>query len=244
VLLSRLPTIEHARLGGHTGGNLLLSMMQQYTGDFVAAVGGLRALLGCQGHLWPVSVEQAMLCAEYADGTIHCGEVEVDRGHSRGHVVKDLWLEPDAHILPVARDAISRFDAVTIGPGSFFTSLMPTLLVDGVKEALAHVNGPIVLVANLLTEGRGMQDFTAADAAEWVARTIGRPVDVVLFNTARPPADILERYESEHKRPLALGSLPAPIEVVEGDFWCTDIARHDRRRLSYAVWSVLSDRLL
>ncbi len=107
VLLSRLPTLEHARLGGHTGGNLLLSMMQQYTGDFLAAVGGLRTLLGCHGHVWPVSVEQAMLCAEYADGTIHCGEVEVDRGHARGHEVRDLWLEPDAHILPVVRDAIT-----------------------------------------------------------------------------------------------------------------------------------------
>ena len=81
-------------------------MMQQYTGDFLAAVGGLRALLGCQGYVWPVSVEQAMLCAEYADGTIHCGEVEVDRGHARGHEVRDLWLEPDAHILPAVRDAI------------------------------------------------------------------------------------------------------------------------------------------
>jgi uncharacterized cofD-like protein len=244
VLLSRLPTIEHARLGGHTGGNLLLSMMQQYTGDFVAAVGGLRTLLGCQGFLWPVSIEQAMLCAEYADGTIHCGEVEVDRGHSRGHQVRDLWLEPAAHILPVARDAISRFDAVTIGPGSFFTSLMPTLLVDGVKEALASIKGPIVLVANLLTEGRGMQEFSAGEATDWVMRTIGRPVDVVLFNTARPSAEILERYEREYKRPLALGRMPAGVEVVEGDFWCTDIARHDRRRLSYAVWSVLSRRLL
>ncbi len=244
VLLSRLPTIEHARLGGHTGGNLLLSMMQQYTGDFLAAVGGLRTLLECQGYVWPVSVEQAMLCAEYADGTIHCGEVEVDKGHARGHEVRDLWLEPDAHILPVVRDAIAKFDAVTIGPGSFFTSLMPTLLVDGVTDALATVKGPIVLVANLLTEGRGMQEFSAADAAAWIARTIGRPVDVLVVNTARPNAEILDRYEREHKRPLSLGRVPSSVEVVEGEFWCTDIARHDRRRLSYAVWSVLSRRLL
>ena len=47
VLLARLPTLEHQRLGGHTGGNLLLSMMQQYSGDFLAAVDGLRELLGC-----------------------------------------------------------------------------------------------------------------------------------------------------------------------------------------------------
>ena len=244
VLLSRLPTLEHERLGGHTGGNLLLSMMQQYTGDFLAAVGGLRTLLGCHGYVWPVSVEQAMLCAEYADGTIHCGEVEVDRGHARGHEVRDLWLEPDAHILPVVRDAISRFDAVTIGPGSFFTSLMPTLLVDGVRDALASVNGPIILVANLLTEGRGMNQFTAADAARWVARTIGRPVDVVLINTARPAPEILARYEREHKLPLACGEMPEGTDVVEGAFWSTDIARHDRRRLSYAVWAVISQRLL
>jgi uncharacterized cofD-like protein len=244
VLLSRLPAFEHARLGGHTGGNLLLSMMQQYTGDFLAAVDGLRTLLGCHGHVWPVSVEQAMLCAEYADGTIHCGEVEVDRGHSRGHEVRDLWLEPDAHILPIVREAITKFDAVTIGPGSFFTSLMPTLLVDGVRESLSSVRGPIILVANLLTEGRGMQNFTAGDAARWVSRTIGRPVDVVLINTARPSAEILAKYEREHKRPLEAGDLPEGTDVVSAPFWCTDIARHDRRRLSYAVWSVLSQRLL
>src|SRR6185503_8139878 len=60
VLLSRLPTLEHhAKLAGHTGGNLLLSMMEQYSGDFLAAVDGLRGLLGCRGRVWPVSVERA-----------------------------------------------------------------------------------------------------------------------------------------------------------------------------------------
>lgn len=244
VLLARLPTLEHARLGGHTGGNLLLSMMQQYSGDFIAAVGGLRALLGCQGYVWPVTIEQAMLCAEYADGTIHCGEVEVDLGHARGHEVRDLWLEPDAHILPSAAEAVASFDAITIGPGSFFTSLMPTLLVDGVREAIEQMNGPIILVANLLTEGRGMKDFSAADAARWVQRTTGRPVDVILFNTSHPPPDVLERYEKEDKRPLHLGTVAGDTEVVEGEFWCSDIARHDRRRISYALWSVLSRKLL
>jgi len=69
VLLSRLPMLQDTRLGGHTGGNLLLSMMEQYSGDFLAAVEGLRALLGCAGRVWPVSVESASLCAEYGDGT-------------------------------------------------------------------------------------------------------------------------------------------------------------------------------
>jgi uncharacterized cofD-like protein len=245
VLLSRLPTLEHhARLGGHTGGNLLLSMMEQYSGDFLAAVDGLRVLLGCKGKVWPVSVQPASICAEYADGTITRGEVEVDAGQSRGNPVNRVWLDPEVAIHPQVADAIRQFDAVIIGPGSFFTSILPPLLVRGVKEALAEVRGPIVLIANLLTEGHGMTGFTAADAARWVSAEIGRPVDVIIANTGRPSIEALTRYAVEHKEPLGLGTLDRGVEVVEGRFWCTEIARHDRRRLSLAVWSVLSARLL
>jgi uncharacterized cofD-like protein len=131
-----------------------------------------------------------------------------------------------------------------IGPGSFFTSLMPPLLVGGVTEALAEVRGPVIVVANLLTEGRGMAGFTAADAVEWISKTIGRKVDVVIVNTGPPSLVALERYAQEHKEPLSLGTLPAWCELVEGQFWRRNIARHDRRRLAFALWSVLSARLL
>ena len=245
VLLARLPTLEqHDRLAGHTGGNLLLSMMEQYSGDFLAAVDALRALLGCRGRVWPVSVEPASICAEYGDGAITRGEVEVDDGQTRGHHVRRLWLEPQPAIHPVVASAIREFDAVIIGPGSFFTSLMPPLLVRGVKEALAEMRGPIILIANLLTEGRGMAGFTAADAARWVGNAIERPVDVVIANTGRPSPEGLMRYAVEHKTPLEVGAMPSGVETVLGRFWCTEIARHDRRRLSFAVWSVLSSRLL
>ena len=245
VLLSRLPTLEqHDRLAGHTGGNLLLSMMETYSGDFLAAVDGLRGLLGCRGRVFPVSVERASICAEYADGTFTRGEVEVDAGQASGHEVRRIWLEPQVSIHPVVADAIRSFDAVIIGPGSFFTSLMPPLLVRGVKEALTEMRGPIVLISNLLTEGSGMEGFTAADAAKWVSHAIGRPVDVVIANTSRPSSEMLARYAVEHKTPLELGNLDSRIETVLGPFWKTEIARHDRQRLSFAVWSVLSARLL
>ena len=245
VLLSRLPALEHhARLGGHTGGNLLLSMMEQYSGDFLEAVDALRMLLGCKGKVWPVSVDPATVCAEYSDGTVTRGEVGVDAAQNRGYQVRRLWLEPPAAIHPAVAEAVRGFDAVLIGPGSFFTSILPTLLVRGVREALAGMHGPIILIANLLTEGRGMAGFTAAESARWVSEAIGQPVDVVIANTGRPSLDGLMKYAAEHKEPLELGEAGPEIEVVEGRFWCTEIARHDRRRLSFAVWSVLSERLL
>jgi hypothetical protein len=65
-----------------------------------------------------------------------------------------------------------------------------------------------------------------------------------LFNTSHPTNEVLQRYEQEEKRPLDLGTVADGTEVVHAEFWCSDIARHDRRRLSYALWSVLSRRLL
>jgi uncharacterized cofD-like protein len=244
VLLARLPTLEHARLGGHTGGNLLLSMMQRYSGDFLDAVDGLRALLGCRGRVWPVSVQQASVCAEYGDGSVTRGEVEVDAGQSSGRFVRRIWLEPPVAIHPAVAAAIADFDAVIIGPGSFYTSLMPIFLVRGVGDALAAMKGPVILIANLLTEGRGMVGFTAADAVARIEEAIHRPVDVVLTNATWPSPQVLGRYALEHKEPLAPGDLPPHVELVGGSFWTSEIARHNRLRLAYAVWSVLSRRLL
>lgn len=244
VLLARVPTIEHARLGGHTGGNLLLSMMQRYSGDFLDAIDGLRALLGIRGRVWPVSVESASVCAEYGDGSLTRGEVEVDAGQSSGRFVERIWLEPPVAIHPSVAKAIAEFDAAIIGPGSFYTSLMPIFLVRGVADALAQMKGPVILVANLLTEGRGMLGFTAADAVARIEAAIGRHVDVVVTNVKWPSPEVLGRYALEHKEPLMPGNLPARCEQAGGEFWTGEIARHNRLRLAYALWSVLSRRLL
>jgi uncharacterized cofD-like protein len=218
--------------------------MEQYSGDFLVAVDALRTLLGCEGRVWPVTVDSSTICAQYADGSITRGEVEVDAAQIKGRGIQRVWLEPPPVIHPAVADAIRGFDAVVIGPGSFYTSLMPPLLVSGVAEALTAVRGPIVLIANLLTEGRGMAGFTAATAVQQVSAAINRHVDVVIFNTRRPPDAVLARYEAEHKAMLPLGDVPTTCEVIEADLWRQEIARHDRWRLAYAVWSVLSKRLL
>ena len=240
ILLSRLPMLEHGKLAGHTGGNLLLSMMEQYSGDFLAAIEGLRLLLGCRGAVWPITTERATLCATYVGGSNTRGEVEVDRGQTDGQRIERVHLDPPVSIHPVVADAIRKLDAVVIGPGSFYTSLMPIFLVDGCREAIQSVNGPVILIANLLTEGRGMKHFTAAEEARLMGEAIGRPVDVVIWNNSAPSQEILDFYSAEHKAPMLLGELPKETLVVQGAFWNGRFARHHRRRLRAAVWAALS----
>ena len=155
-----------------------------------------------------------------------------------------MWLDPPVAIHPEVAEAIRSLDAVVIGPGSFFTSLLPIFLVDGCREALAEVQRPDHLhrepadrraaawrASRLPTPSAGLTD------------AIGRPIDVVIFNSEPPSDEVLERYAAEHKAPLALGNVPATCQRIEGAFWRRPIARHDRSRLRAAVWAALVDQL-
>ena len=188
VLLARLPTLDpRDRLGGHTGGNLLLSMMERYSGDFLSAVDSLRALLGCKGRVWPVTVELASVCAEYADGTRTRGEVEVDAGQSRGHEVRRLWLEPQVSIHPDsgARHSLRSMRSSSV-PAVSSRASCRRCSCSASRKRSPMCAGRSSCITNLLTEGHGMEGFTAAEAVRWVERAIGRPVDVVIANNSRP----------------------------------------------------------
>ena len=122
---------------------------------------------------------------------------------------------------------------------------MPIFLVRGVAERVRRMQGPIVLVANLLTEGRGDDRLHRRHGRRTCSRerSAGRSTSSIV-NTSRPSADTLARYAQEHKAPLEIGEIPPETELVTGELWCDDIARHDRRRLAQAVWAVLARRLL
>ena len=114
-------------------------------------------------------------------------------------------------------DVIRSLDVAVIGPGSFFTSLLPIFLVDGCREALAEMQGPIIYIANLLTEGQGMSSFTAGHAVARLGEAIGRPIDVLIFN-AEPPADaaLLEQYAREHKLSAPAGRRAGRVPCHRG----------------------------
>ena len=143
------------------------------------------------------------------------GEVEVDVKQRLGQSVKRIWLDPVVGIHPVVAKSVRKFDAVIIGPGSFYTSLIPIFLSQGVYlRRWASIRGPLILVTNLLTEGVGMRGFTVGEAVSRIAGVVGRQVDVVVVNTAVPSEDARKRYAAEHKEPLLLGGVPEGCEIV------------------------------
>ncbi len=237
MLLKRL---RHNKYTGHTGGNVLLFGLERVYEDHVAAVEALGQLLSIQGQVIPISELNSSMCALYSNGEVYKSEVSVDVGIKEGKKVEKLFLEPPVEASEKALAAIRRTHAICIGPGSFYTSILPNFLPLGVKEAITESKAPIIFIANLLTEGRGMRDYDAKKYVAVLESYIGRSVDYIVLNKFIPSPEILDLYTQEHKYPIEMGEAVGDSRFIQADLW-TDlkIARHNQARLATLVSSLI-----
>lgn len=174
VLLFRFS--DGGELSGHALGNLLLSGLWEKTSDPVAGLDELVRLLGCSGRVPPCCVDPLEIVAAIRghDGQrlaevseVH-GQVEV--ATTRGRVLR-VWVEPpQVKACPQAVAAIEAADVITMGPGSWFTSVMPRLLVPEIGDAVADSSATRVLVLNLVEQEGETGGFTPEEHLEALKR--------------------------------------------------------------------------
>jgi len=137
-------------LAGHNLGNLLLAAMNEITGDFVTAVKTLSGVLAVRGDVLPASTQSIRLKAEMTDGSLVVGESQIPL---TGKEIKRVFLDPeDAVPLSEALLAIAEADAILIGPGSLYTSILPNLLVRGLFAAIKRSPAPKIYICNVMTQ--------------------------------------------------------------------------------------------
>src|SRR5687767_1828633 len=161
----RFPDAPSGVIGGHSLGNLILHALEDLNGgDLLGALEDAEELLTTAGHVLPVTLDQATLCAELADGAVVRGETAIDRPGPRPPApIARVFLDPPAQVLPRARKALERADRVLIGPGDLYTSVVPCLLVEGVAEAIRACDGEVVYVCNVMTKRGETDGYRAAD---------------------------------------------------------------------------------
>lgn len=241
ILLRR---ISHERFPGHTGGNVLLMGLEKVYGNYLDAVRALGQILSVKGRVLPVTTEQGTLCALHKDGFVSEGEIAVDAELFNGREIEELFLKPIVAASEEAREAILAADALCIGPGSFYTSVMSNFLPQGIGESIRASRAPIIFIANLLTEGEGMRGYTIERVVATLERYTGRKLDAVVVNTKVPGKKSVGRYEAERKHPLVPNIAKAGVldpRFVPEDFWLDErIARHDSERLANTVFRIIN----
>lgn len=230
-------------LDGHAFGNLFIASLAGVTGDLELAVKETSKVLNIRGRVLPATVSDVVLCAEYDDGSIVEGESRIPLARRPIHRV---FLRPaDAPALPEVLQAIADADLILIGPGSLYTSVIPTLLVRDVADAVRRARAPRVYVCNVMTQPGETDGFDAAAHIRTVMEAGGpRLLTHVLVNTRMPTnPELRARYEAQGAYPVGADTrdlAPLDLQVIaRGLISEEELLRHDPTRLAAAVIDIL-----
>lgn len=248
ILLKRF--ISDRRLQGHSAGNMLLTMLSRYTGSFPRGVQALAEILDIKGTILPVSVEKATLVAELTDGSRIFGEeaIDIPRGNQR-EKIRDVFIVPhhsdSISVYPPVIEAIKKANYILIGPGDLFTSIIPTLIVPKVKEALGKTHGIILYIVNIMTKFGETHNFEAHDFVEQLESFTEKKVDGIIYNTEKPAEALIKPYREQKAEFVVFDT--------QNKFWKTrkiyatdlldnssEIIRHDSDKLALLLKSIIA----
>ena len=242
---SRDAETSSAGLGGHAVGNLLLAaLVALEAGDFEEGVREMNRVLAVRGRVVPATARALTLHARLDDGT----EVEGQSRIARTGRVDRVWVTPD-DVAPTgdALRAIAEAELIVLGPGSLFTSLLPALMVPGVREAVAASGALVVFACNVATQTGETGGFDLADHVDALARNgAGHLPDIVLANNrfdAQPPAvwsaePVRLRWPPSGEAAPGTNGRGAPRLVLDDIVDPTNAHHHDPVRLAAAILAV------
>ncbi|MDX1503345.1 MAG: uridine diphosphate-N-acetylglucosamine-binding protein YvcK [Thermoanaerobaculia bacterium] len=228
-------------LAGHSFGNLFLTALTGLTGDFYQAIVTAERVLSVRGRILPATLEDVRLRARGSSGRIFEGEVAV--GSAGERLVRLELLPPTAAAFGPAAQAIREADLILVGPGSLYTSVLPNLLIPGIRAAVAASAAPVVLLMNLMTQPGETDGMDAVAHLEAIREAAGEDlVDAVLVHAGPLPADAVEAYALTGARPVTADPerlRELGVRLVEADLLAEgELVRHDPERLSRAALSV------
>ena len=240
VLQYRFSTGE---LAGHNLGNLLLAGLNNVSGGFDGAVKALSKVLAIRGQVLPATLENVVLEAELEDKNIVLGECNISASTCR---VNRVFLRPQAcQPMPEALAAIEEADAIILGPGSLYTSVIPNLLVNGVAQAIKKSSAPKIYICNIMTQPGETRGYSAYDHVNAIFEHVGPVADHILVNSEPIPARLLKKYREQQAGPVkvdtgqltGLGLKVYSKSLVQH----TNVVRHQPEKLARAVMEIISN---
>jgi len=229
---------EGTELSGHSFGNLFITAMTKVTGDFDAAIKESSKVLAIRGRVLPSTLEKVALVAVHQDGTETVGESQIPKSKSP---VKRIHLRP-ANCKPTdeAIEAIREADAVVLGPGSLYTSIMPNLLVGKIYQEILASKAIKIYVCNVMTQKGETENFKASDHLRAIVEhTAPGIVEYCIVNTAKISEEMRDKYKSEDSVPVVPDSdnlKKMKTKVVEAHIISAkDYIRHESVKLSKII---------
>lgn len=205
---------------GHNLGNLILRALEDMQIRPTEAIKLVRNLLYVRVGLMPMSESPVHLMAELPDGDNVFGEVAIDAAQQ---LPTKLWLEPSVETTPEILTEIAHADLILLGPGSFFTSIMPNLLIPELAAAIQQSHAKVIFIDNIGKEHGIAGSLSLNQRIKWLEQCIG-----------------IQRLNGILTIPQESDAVPAHIQVLRQELSSDDVYyRHDRQKLCDALVSLL-----
>lgn len=189
-------------LKGHNLGNLILTALQDMTGNTTESLEIAEKVFQLDGSVIPVTSTDVNLKIHYSDGTTAIGEHILDEKPEKPKEIERVTLVPECDLNPVAKESLLNADVVVIGPGDHYASILATLVVNGIKEAFGKSKAKILYISNLMTRRTQTHGMSITDHLNEIEAAIGKSADYILINNSEIPESILKKYAAEDEYPV------------------------------------------
>lgn len=243
---------ENGGLGGHSFGNLLLSALEKVTGSFERAVEEVGKILYIKGKVMPVTINPVRLKMILIDNTLLDGEKEIYLSDKIDQGYCDIHLDPMPMVNPHAESEIHHADAIIFAPGGLYTSIIPNILVEGMKQAIVGSRAKKILVLNLMNRTGQTTHFKASNYIQEIIKFLGCDCfDYILMNNQKPPESLMQKYAKEGELiENDLGSDPRAIAAPmlgelqnreKADLMMRSLIRHDPDKLAQELMKIVNN---
>lgn len=230
-------------LSGHSLGNLLLAAMATITGNFNKGIKEISRVLNVKGKIYPISNDNMSLHARMTDGTVISGESNIPLSNK---YIERVFLSPQpVEPLPNAIRALERADLIVIAPGSLYTSIMPTIIMPGVADAIQHAKAKVVYVCNVMTQAGETTGYTASDHVQAIFDHIGKgTIDSIVVHNEPIKKAVRAVYAEENAEPVVYDIerlLEMGLQIIEGDIidHSQSTLRHDNDKVAKLLYSII-----
>ncbi|MEK3911847.1 YvcK family protein [Paenibacillus sp. FSL H7-0331] len=229
-------------LAGHSLGNLILAAMQDITGDFVTGVRELSRVFAVRGRVLPAANHAIVLKAEMTDGSIVVGESKIPKA---GKIIKRVFIEPaDVSPLPEAIEALEQADAIVLGPGSLYTSILPNLLVPEIARTIVQSKALKIYICNVMTQPGETDGYSVSDHIQALHDHVEQDLfDYVIVNNGEIPPQVQDRYAEKGAKVVHLDLDEVTLQgykvIADQLILFRTYLRHDAEKLSQHIYQLV-----
>lgn len=239
ILDYRFDTLDSKSLGGHSLGNLILTALTQMSGSFLEAVGSVSEILKVEGAIIPSSLQSLKLMARMQDGTIVAGESNIPLFSNN---IKEVFYQGEVVATQEAVNAILESDAIVLGVGSLYTSILPNVIIPEIKQALKDTKAKKIYYCNVMSQPGETDHYSVEDHVQALLDHMESDIDYVVVDNNKFSEKVIDKYSKKESHLVLLDKkIDHPYEIVEHDVVTVedDLIRHDSEKIKNSFKKIL-----